>query len=253
VIGVAVKSLSEPGIISTIVAKAVKCELDRATEWLKEAGKPVHTDQGFEMIWKIAHRASVKPNKMREHWRALLRSAMDKDYPHEIRTEDVDFLDSLNPADVFMIDLLFNHGEEVRGQHANSGVLSHIRNALGQGKGDIDGAISNGFLEAKLLIKIHHLISGSQSGFGWEELGATMQNRSRDLLASGSQDMAVLEVYGGIRQGVFHVYVPEDKNRNFSYRLGSSDYPEIFCIGGLTPQSRRLAKLLGAAKSASVR
>lgn len=240
--------IGEPGIISAIVARGAKAELDLAVAALAKAGKPTHTEMGFELIWKIAHKSSVKPSRMKDHWRALLRSAMDREYPHEIRIEDIEFLDSLNPADVFLIDLLFNHAKEVHDYHASSKTLAHIRNVLGTGKSNIDDAISRGFIEAKMLLEVHHFITGSVCAFGKDEIGATLQNRSRDLLTGGAHEMAVIDVYGGVRHGAFHVYIPEDKNVTFSYRLGSSDYPEIFCIGHLTPQSKRLAKLLTSAK-----
>lgn len=230
-------------LIAEVTANAAKIELGNAIKQIEERGKRPKYDYGFDLIWKISHRAAVKSEMMKMHWRNLLRSALDPEFQHEIRMEDVDFLDTLNPADALLIDVVCHHRKELNAYNATNKNYGNLFSLIGNGHSDITDLIQDYFIDPGDVLECYAMVYGSRVSLARQEVAAVIQTRSDFIYEDKIHQNSVLELHGYINRGIFKMKAPET-GKMIIRKIGSPELTNVFGIGYLTVPAQRIAGLL---------
>ena len=248
-LNVTIEEAIGPGFASGMGMAVVRQKLTEAVEAVVKRGRKAHTGRGQDLLLKIAGKAGMKDAFMSECFQRLLVNAMDPNCNLDIRNEDVDFMDSLNPADAVVIDILLNHESHIKEYNNDPNgevqkVFQKIHHMFNQ-DGDAMRYFKDNCISAECIVGLfrdkHRL--NSHLGLKVEHVQATFTERIQKK-GSSSAVRPIIHAEGWHEYGLFEFPVNLGQNASFTISQSRNQSGE-FVVGHLSNSAIRVGRIIG--------
>ena len=207
----------------------------------------IESSASFDSVWKISQRCAMKGKELKKHWNKLLLAAIDPENDHGVRMEDIEFMDTLNPADALIIQVMtLNYPDRksvFKGPNFEyADILGRIM--INADERDYYEGLLDNFIPSKAMKVLYKTATNVDTTIPDAEFEASFVERINKYHRLDNK-IAIFEVKGWHEQGsMFYPAATTDMRTPFERIIWSDTQSGHFVIGKLTYRAERLGKIL---------